>query len=296
VNIASIRKIGFYFSIALVVFSLVGLFKNQLNFALDFTGGYLTEFETTEMVDKSEIQVAVKSVIDNDFVLEAAEHNTIWSVKQADNTRMVKGTDWLKDVEEIIGVKVIPLDAIYTGSQIGDELKEQGGLALLTASLVILIYLAIRFEWRLAVGSLLALAHDIVIVLGVFAWFSIPFDLTVLAALLAIIGYSLNDSIVVGDKIREVLLHQPAQTVTKSIDLAISSTLVRTLITSGTTMTTIVAISLFAGNSLSGFASALMVGIAVGTISSITISATVPELLGLSAQDYQEEQVVDDMP
>jgi len=295
-SVTRIRKFGFYFSMLLVVLSLIGLFKNQLNLALDFTGGYLTEFETAQMVDKSSVQSAIQAILNNSFALESAEHNTVWSVKQADNAEMVKGTQWLGQLEQSLSVKVTPLDAIYTGSQIGEELKEQGGLALLTASLIILIYLAIRFEWRLAAGSLLALAHDIIIVLGVFAWFKISFDLTVLAALLAIIGYSLNDSIVVGDKIREVMLIKPEDPVSQSIDLAIASTLVRTLVTSGTTMTTIVAISLFAGSSLSGFATALMIGVAVGTISSITISATVPEMLNVSPENYREEIIIDDMP
>ena len=163
--------------------------------------------------------------------------------------------------------------------------------------MVILLYLSLRFEWRFAAGSVIALFHDVIIVLGLFAWFDISFDLTILASLLAIIGYSLNDSIIIGDKVREIMKRTNDKNIDSIINQAIKSTIARTLITSGTTLTTILAIWIFAGEYLSGFAIALFSGVLVGTFSSIAISATVPQLLGLTSDYYhKKEQEVCQLP
>jgi len=195
------------------------------------------------------------------------------------------------------------LSSSYLGSQVGDELFEQGYLALFAAMVAVMLYLAMRFEWRLALGAVAALFHDIIIVVGLFAWLQLEFNLTVLASLLAIIGYSLNDSIIVGDRVRELLRIETAQNlaVDKVINNAISSTLTRTLITSGTTLATVASIWLLAGAPLQGFSIALFAGIVVGTLSSICIAATLPQLLGLSAQNYkvkldEKSQALMDMP
>lgn len=149
----------------------------------------------------------------------------------------------------------------------------------------------------MAAGSVIALFHEVIIVLGLFAWFGISFDLTILASLLAIIGYSLNDSIIVGDKIREIMKRNHEKNIENIINLAIKATIVRTLITSGTTLATILAIYFFAGESLTGFAIALFCGVLVGTFSSIAISATVPQLLGLTADYYnKKEQEICQLP
>jgi len=154
-----------------------------------------------------------------------------------------------------------------------------------------------RFEWRLAAGSVIALFHDVIIVLGLFAWLDLSFDLTILASLLAIIGYSLNDSIIVGDKVREIMKRNSEKDVNSIINLAIKATIVRTLITSGTTLATILAIWLFAGESLAGFSISLFCGVLVGTFSSIAISATVPQLLGLTGDYYlKKEQEICPLP
>ena len=174
----------------------------------------------------------------------------------------------------------------------GDELFEQGCLALFSAMVAVMLYLAVRFEWRLAVGSVVALVHDLLLVLGLFSLLSIEFNLTVLASLLAIIGYSLNDSIIVGDRVRELLRVKSNNALSPAsiINSAIKSTLTRTLITSGTTLATVASVWLLAGAPLQGFAIALFTGIVVGTFSSICIAATLPELLGLSAKNYEEKQ------
>lgn len=285
-TLSKFRIISLYFATALVIFSLLGIFSKGLNLGLDFTGGYLTEFTTEESLTQQNMEALLSSYLPESFSLKSAENGRHWSVQQADNELSLKGKVWLSDFSEQSALTITPLDSIYIGSQVGDELINQGGLALITSVIMILLYLSFRFEWRLAAGSVIALCHDVIIVLGIFAWLDIPFDLTIVASLLAIIGYSLNDSIIVGDKIREMMKRNNQQSVESMVNLAIKATIVRTLITSGTTLATILAVWIFAGESLAGFAMALFSGVLVGTFSSITISATVPQLLGLSVEHY----------
>jgi len=291
------RLISFYLAVVFVLISLIGIFSNGINLGLDFTGGYLTEFTTQQSVTQGKMEALLASYLPESFKLTSAENGTYWSVQQADNSISFKGNTWLTGFSQLSGLTITPQDAIYIGSQVGEELINQGGLALLTSIIVILLYLSFRFEWRLATGSVVALFHDVVIVLGVFAWFDIPFDLTILASLLAIIGYSLNDSIIVGDKVRDLMKRNSEKDIDSIINSAIKATIVRTLITSGTTLATILSIWLFAGESLAGFSIALFCGVFVGTFSSIAISATVPQLMGLSADLYvKREQEVCQLP
>ena len=288
--LSKFRLASFYVAPIFILFSLIGLFYNGLNLGLDFTGGYLTEFTTEQSITQNKMDTLLTSFLPDTFQLSSAENGTHWSVQQVDNDISLKGKTWLTEFSEKSGLTIMPQDAIYIGSQVGDELINQGGLALLTSVIVILLYLSFRFEWRLAAGSVIALFHDVIIVLGIFAWFELSFDLTILASLLAIIGYSLNDSIIVGDKIREIMKRNRSSSIESIINLAIKSTVVRTLITSGTTLATILAIWIFAGESLAGFSIALFSGILVGTFSSIAISATVPQLLGLTADYYHKKE------
>ena len=289
-NLSHFRIVSFYCALVFVVIALFGLFSKNLALGLDFTGGYLTEFSTERAVSQKEMTELLTSYLPENFKVTSADEGTHWSVQQADNLSSLKGKEWLADFALQSELTIIPQDAIYIGSQVGEELINQGGLALLTAIIVILMYLSFRFEWRLAAGAVIALFHDVLIVLGLFAWFGITFDLTILASLLAIIGYSLNDSIIVGDKIREIMKTNSDAKIDNIINKAIKSTLVRTMITSGTTLATIIAIWIFAGESLAGFSIALFTGILVGTFSSIAISATVPQLLGLTADYYDKKE------
>ncbi|WP_019027997.1 protein translocase subunit SecF [Colwellia piezophila] len=288
--LSKFRIISFYCAAAFMLFALLGLFSNGLKLGLDFTGGYLTEFSTQQSITQSKMAGLLTSYLPDTFQLSSAENGTYWSVQQADNDISLKGKAWLSDFSQQSGLTITPQDAIYIGSQVGEELINQGGLALLTSVIVILLYLSLRFEWRLAAGAVIALCHDVIIVLGLFAWFDISFDLTILASLLAIIGYSLNDSIIVGDRVREIMKRNTEKNIDTIINLAIKSTIVRTLITSGTTLATILAIWFFAGESLEGFSIALFSGILVGTFSSIAISVTVPQLLGLTADYYHKKE------
>jgi preprotein translocase subunit SecF len=281
-----VRYMGFYCSIGLVLLSLLAMLTKGFNLAVDFTGGVITEIQTTQPVSQEHLQVALKQVIKVPFSLTNVGNEYQWSIRQAINNEKMPETSLLmQNIDADFTIKV--LSASVIGPQVGDELVEMGGLALLASLVAMLIYLSFRFEWRLATGSVLALFHDIIIVLGVFSLFQIEFDLTVLAALLAVIGYSLNDSIVISDRIREVLRSKATGTINEIIDGAIISTLTRTLITSATTLGTVAAIWLLAGAPLHGFSIALFIGILVGTLSSICLSATVPELLGLKREHYQ---------
>ncbi|MFU2508535.1 MAG: protein translocase subunit SecF [Pseudoalteromonas prydzensis] len=295
-----LRLSGLVLSILLVVFSVLGIATKGLNFGLDFTGGYLTEFTTSVPISKVELAAKISGYHPDNFTLSAqsSQHFQLREAEQASTSV------WLATVtqDESLGAEVV--SSSYLGSQVGDELFEQGCLALFAAMVAVMIYLALRFEWRLALGAVVALMHDVIVVVGLFAWLQLDFNLTVLASLLAIIGYSLNDSIIVGDRVRELLrldTKKQQASVNTVIDESIKSTLTRTLITSGTTLATVASVWLLAGAPLQGFAIALFVGIVVGTLSSICIAATLPQLLGLRHENYhikidEQSQALMDMP
>jgi preprotein translocase subunit SecF len=187
----------------------------------------------------------------------------------------------------------------FVGPQVGDELTEDGFLAVLVALIAILVYVALRFEWRFAVGSVVALIHDVTITIGLFSLLQIEFDLPVLAAVLAVIGYSLNDTIVVFDRVRENFRKMRKGTSESIINSSLTQTLSRTLMTSLTTILVLLALFFLGGEIIHGFAFALLVGVLVGTYSSIYVASTAALMLGVSKEDLmpvQKENVVDDRP
>ncbi len=295
------RYTGMLVSAIFVLLSVFTIAQKGLNFGLDFTGGYLTEFTTSQGVELKQLEQFIAKNHQGEFELKA-QGNNHFQLTQAPN-KGANNDAWKTAISQNPDINAEVLSSAYIGSQVGDELFEKGCLALFAAMVAVMIYLAVRFEWRLALGSVVALLHDLVLVVGLFSWLQIEFNLTVLASLLAIIGYSLNDSIIVGDRVRE-LLRIPTNISLKPssiINNAIKSTLTRTLITSGTTLATVASVWLLAGAPLQGFAIALFAGIVVGTLSSICIAATLPELLGLSAKNYdkqvdQQTQALMDMP
>ncbi|MFA3792379.1 protein translocase subunit SecF [Aliiglaciecola sp. SL4] len=293
------RIAGFYLAMTLMVLSVVGLGMRGLNLGLDFTGGYMTEFTTSQSIDKADMQRQLGAQLTADFELNSSVTNTHWTVRQADGVADVIDKAWLADFAKQSGYQITPQDSVFIGSQVGSELIDNGGLAMLVAAIAMMMYLTWRFEWRLACGSLVALIHDVLVVLGLFAWFGLPFDLTVLAAVLAIIGYSLNDSIVIGDKLREVMSAKSNLNLSDIVDTAVKSTLTRSLITSGTTLATIASIWLFGGQPLQGFAITLFTGVVFGTLSSVAVSATIPQLIGLNPAFYHhrvQELILNDEP
>ena len=301
-----LRFMGMLLSAILVLLSVFTLTQKGLNFGLDFTGGYLTEFTTSQSVELKELQSFIAKNHNGEFEL-TAQGNSHFQLREAPSASTTSTTanslDWQSAVTQNDYINAQVLSSAYIGSQVGDELFDQGCLAMFAAMIAVMIYLAVRFEWRLALGSVVALVHDLILVLGLFSLLQIEFNLTVLASLLAIIGYSLNDSIIVGDRVRELLRVQSNNVLSPAtiINNAIKSTLTRTLITSGTTLATVASVWLLAGAPLQGFAIALFTGIVVGTFSSICIAATLPELLGLSAKNYEVKvdahtQTLLDMP
>lgn len=299
------RFMGLVLSTVLVLLSVVTLAQKGLNFGLDFTGGYLTEFTTNQSIELKQLKTFIAKNHNGEFEL-TAQGNNHFQLREApaiNQSASNSSNDWQSAVTQSTNINATVLSSAYIGSQVGDELFEQGCLALLAAMVAVMLYLAIRFEWRLALGSVVALTHDLILVLGLFSLLQLEFNLTVLASLLAIIGYSLNDSIIVGDRVRELLRVKLNASISVSsiINSAIKSTLTRTLITSGTTLATVASVWLLAGTPLQGFAIALFSGIVVGTFSSVCIAATLPELMGLSAKNYEvkidsQSQALMDMP
>jgi preprotein translocase subunit SecF len=293
-----VRYIGLYSSIILILLSLLVMQIKGFKLAVDFTGGVITEIQTDHAVDQIQLHAALEKVISSSFSISHCNTDLQWSIRQAiSGNEMPESLSLMNDITHysenghenglIDNISINVLSSSVIGPQVGDELVESGGIAMIASLVSMLLYLSLRFEWRLASGAVLALFHDIILVLGVFSLFEIEFDLTVLAALLAVIGYSLNDSIVISDRIREMLRDKKAtEPLSHIIDSAIVSTLTRTLITSGTTLSTVCAIWLLAGQPLQGFSIALFVGIMVGTYSSIFLSATIPELLNLNREHY----------
>lgn len=281
------RHVAFYCSIALIILSLLAISIKGFNLAVDFTGGVITEIQTDQDVTQDQLQMALKKIIPGAFSVTHYGSDSQWSIRQAISDQKIPEMALsMQHFDANFKIKILSSSII--GPQVGDELFELGGLAIMASLAAMLLYLSFRFEWRLATGDVVALFHDVIVILGLFSWLQIEFDLTVLAALLAIIGYSINDSIVISDRIREMLRSNMKGSLDELINYAIRSTLTRTLITSGTTLGTVSAIWFLAGPPLQGFSIALFVGIVIGTMSSVCFSATIPLFLGLKREHYQE--------
>ena len=286
----------------LVLASVLLIAFRGLNLGIDFTGGVVLELSFPQEVDLDRVRGALASAGHEDATVQsfgtAREVLVRLLPREGEDTAAV-GQDVLEAVKSY-DPEVQLRRTEVVGAQIGTELAEQGALAALFAFLMILAYVAVRFQWKLAVGSIIAALHDPILVLGFFAATQITFDLATLAAILAVVGYSLNDTVVVFDRIRERFVMTRKGTPTEIIDLAINDTLSRTLMTSVTTLIAVVSLLVFAGDTLAGFAIALFVGVLVGTYSSIFVASAVALDLKLTARDLmpvkREEGAVDDMP
>lgn len=294
------RKIASGLSIALVLASIVLLAVKGLNFGLDFTGGTLIEVVYEESVPLQEVRdsLAAKGYENAIVVNFGSDTDVLVRLPQGMSPEL--GDQVLAVLEEgsPAGVELRRIE--FVGPQVGEELREQGGLAVLLALIVVLIYVAMRFQLKFAFGAVAALGHDVIITLGVFSLLGWDFDLTVLAAVLAVIGYSLNDSIVVADRIRENLRGMRGHTPIEIIDISLTDTLGRTLVTSGTTLLVLTALALVGGEMIHSFALALLVGIAVGTYSSIYVVANLLVAMNISQEDLmvpeKEGAEMDDLP
>lgn len=264
-----------FFSIVLILLSIYSLATKGLNWGLDFTGGTIAEVNFSKPVALENVRSALKShQLDNAMVqFFGSSRDVVIRVAPKDGlTHDAIATavnDSAKQIDDQFTLKRVE----YVGPSVGQDLANQGFLAMLAALGCILIYVALRFEWRMSTGAVLSLAHDVLITLGVFSWFQMEFDLTVLAAVLTVIGYSLNDTIVVFDRIRENARRIRNMPMQEMIDLSMTETLSRTLITSGTTLITVIALFWKGGSLIHGFSTALLVGIGFGTYSSIYVAS-----------------------
>lgn len=289
-HIRQIRHITNIVSIALTLLALAAFAIRSLNMGLDFTGGMVTEVRVDKSLTHDQVLNVLKPELgDSTSVIQSGEEGR-WVIRYP----LVEEQQSAPEIETLLNTISSQIEVVsnsMVGSQVGEELIDQGGLALLICILCILGYLSFRFEWRLASGALLALLHDVILVLGFFAVTQMEFNLTVFAATLAILGYSLNDSIIISDRIRELLVAKPKAPLAEINDQAVIATFSRTMVTSGTSLMTVSALWLMGGEPLQGFAIAMFIGIISGTWSSISIGTVLPEWLHLESKHYLPVEV-----
>ncbi|PKG55048.1 protein translocase subunit SecF [Shewanella sp. Choline-02u-19] len=275
-----------------IMFCSVGIILvNGFNWGLDFTGGVVTEVKLDSNIKAAQISELLAQHSDQDVSVISAGEAGRWVLRYSQVN--AESSSSITRVLAPLTHNIEVLNSSIVGPQIGQELAEQGGLALLVAMLCILGYLSFRFEWRLASGALLALFHDVAFVLAFFALTQMEFNLTVLAAVLAILGYSLNDSIIIADRIRELLTSKPKMAVEAVCSRAVQATFSRTMVTSGTTLITVSALWIMGGGPLESFSIAMFLGIVIGTFSSISIGTSLPELLKVNSEHYKVKPICD---
>lgn len=273
--------------IALVIGSIVAMCTKGLNWGLDFTGGIVVETEYTDGVDLNQVKDAyAKEGIVGTTQHFGSQKDVMVRVAPKEGLDQQTVTNKVMVASRTIDKDVKLSRSEFVGPAVGEELVESGILAIVVSLIAILAYVAFRFEWRMATGAVISLAYDVIVVLGVFSVMQIEYDLTVLAAVLTVVGYSLNDKIVVFDRIRENAVNLPRNTSMYDVfNISITETLSRSIITSGTTLITVVSLMIFGGEMIYGFALALFVGIVFGTISSIYVASTWALILGIKREN-----------
>lgn len=300
IDFMGLRKYTALFSSFLFIISIVFLVTKGLNFGLDFTGGTLLDVRFAQPVDAESVQAKLE---ENNF--EGAKVTQYGSardilIKMANKEAMSQETLG-REVHSILDTEQNEAQlrrVEFVGAEVGKDLAEQGVLAVVVALIATMLYIAMRFEYRFAISAAVALLHDPILILGIFSYFHIEFDLAALAAILAVLGYSLNDTIVVYDRVRENFRKVRKGTPEEVMNLSINQTLSRTIMTSALTLLVVVALFFFGGESLHGFSTALLIGIVIGTYSSIFVAGALALKLGLSKKDLVRTQrkVVDEMP
>lgn len=275
-------------SLLLLLASAWSLTTRGINWGLDFTGGTVIEVGYAQAADLAAVRqtLSVAGYPDAVVQLFGTSKEVLIRIPLRDGVAQAQvGETVMAALNAEQSGSVTQRRLEFVGPSVGEELKQDGGMAMLVALLGILAYVAMRFEWRLSVGAVASLAHDVILTLGLFSMLQLEFDLTVLAAILALIGYSINDTIVVFDRIRECFRKLRDASVDETINEAITSTLNRTVITSLTTVLVLIVLFYMGGALIHGFATALLFGIAVGTYSSIYVASALAQMLGLSRED-----------
>ena len=300
INFMGRRKLAAAFSLSFIFASIISLFINGLQFGLDFTGGTQIEvgYEKPVVLDDVRQQLSSAGFDKAVVVYFGAETDVLIRLQQGNNPQL--GDNVLAALQTDANAKVELRRIEFVGPQVGEELRDDGGLGMLFALAVVMLYVAMRFQYKFSIGAVGALIHDVILVLGFFSITKMDFDLTVLAAVLAVIGYSLNDTIVVSDRIRENFRKLRGMTPVEVINHSLTQTLDRTLITSLTTILVLIALFYFGGEMIHGFSAALLVGIFVGTYSSIYVAANILLAMNLEKEDLlepvKEGEEFDEMP
>ncbi len=297
-NFMGLRKYALAFSIFLLLSSLISLSIQGLQLGLDFTGGTQVEvgYQVPAEVEKLRGQLESNGFEKPIVVHFGSDRDVLIRLQGKPEQGL---SDLVYKALQSHGETIELRRVDYVGPQIGEELREDGGLGMLAALIMVMLYIAMRFQLKFSIGAVLALAHDVIITLGFFSVTQLEFDLTVLAALLAVIGYSLNDTIVVSDRIRENFRKIRDTAAAEIINESLSQTLWRTLNTSFTTMLVLISLFFLGGELIHNFAIALMVGVTIGTYSSIYVAATVMLAMNIDREDLlvpEKGELVDDLP
>ncbi|MGP5465161.1 protein translocase subunit SecF [Pseudomonas helleri] len=300
INFMGVRNVAFGVTVLLAVLALFSMFHKGMNYGLDFTGGTLIELTYEKPADLTKVREELATAGFHDAVVQSFGATTDLLVRMPGDDPLL-GNKVAAALGEADSANPAVIKRVeFVGPQVGEELRDQGGLGMLMALGGIMLYLAFRFQWKFAVGAIVSLVHDVIVTMGVLSFFQITFDLTVLAAVLAIIGYSLNDTIVVFDRVRENFRVLRKATLVENINISTTQTLLRTVATSVSTLLAIAALLIFGGDNLWGFSIALFVGVMAGTYSSIYIANVVLIWLKLSAEDLippaASEKEIDDRP
>ena len=297
-NFMGLRRYAVVFSALMLVVSSWSLYTQGLVLGLDFSGGTQIEVGYDQPADVRELREKLETAgFDNPVVVHFGSETDVLIRLQGEPDQKLaeQVVEVLQGEDEQIDLRRVD----FVGPQIGEELREDGGLGMLTALAIVMLYVAIRFQLKFSVGAVLALAHDVIITLGIFSLARFEFDLTVLAAVLAVVGYSLNDTIVVSDRIRENFRKIRKASPVEVINESLSQTLWRTINTSATTFIVLLALFFIGGELIHNFAIALMIGVGIGTYSSIYVAATVMLALNVDREDLLETvegELVDDLP
>jgi preprotein translocase subunit SecF len=288
IDFMALRKPAMVISVFLMLASIVSLATLKLNVGIDFTGGSIIEVGYQQAVELQPIRDALEAQGFADAIVQhfgSASEVLIRLVPDVNKDKAELSSEIITLLQTTSETPIDVRRVDFVGPQVGEELTEDGGLAVLYALIAILIYVAFRFEYRFSLGAVAALVHDVIITLGVFSVLQLDFDLSVLAAILAVIGYSLNDTIVVFDRVRENFRKIRKKTSLEVINLSINQTISRTLMTSFTTLLVLLSLFFLGGGVIHAFAMALIIGVVVGTYSSIYVATTSALLLGISRSD-----------
>ena len=293
INFMGVRNVAFGVTVLLTVLALFSWFHKGLNYGLDFTGGTLIELTYEKPADVTLVRNELVKAGYHEAVVQNFGATTDLLVRMPGEDPQL-GHQVAEALQKVGGDNPASVKRVeFVGPQVGEELRDQGGLGMLMALVGIMIYLAFRFQWKFGVGAIVSLIHDVIVTVGILAYFQVTFDLTVLAAVLAIIGYSLNDTIVVFDRVRENFRVLRKATLIENINISTTQTLLRTMATSISTLLAIAALMIFGGDNLWGFSLALFIGVLAGTYSSIYIANVVLIWLNLNSEDLIPPAITD---